>query len=48
MGAKLAGLRSIWIPDAAAVEYRDLSDVHPDAVVSRLMDVVDVIDGWRR
>ncbi len=35
MGAKLAGLRAIWLPEAEAKDYRAYTPVRPDAIADR-------------
>lgn len=46
-GAALLGMRTIFVPHTAIPEGEQIPvDVTPDAVVHRLADVLDVIDGW--
>jgi FMN phosphatase YigB (HAD superfamily) len=42
-GAAGIGMRTIWIANDATPVH----DVQPDAVVSSLHEIVDVIDKWR-
>jgi putative hydrolase of the HAD superfamily len=46
-GAQRAGMRAVLVPhsDIPAAQ-RVPVDVHPDAVVERLLDLLDVVDGW--
>lgn len=46
VGAKLAGLRAIWVPHAGAVDYRSDTAIHPDAVVEGLGEVPGVLATW--
>jgi HAD superfamily hydrolase (TIGR01662 family) len=46
IGAKLAGLRAIWVPDAAGQDYREDTHVHPDAVVAHLDEIPAVLRAW--
>jgi HAD superfamily hydrolase (TIGR01549 family) len=46
IGARLAGLRAIWIPDAAGEDYRADTDIHPDAVVGSLAEIPAVLRVW--
>jgi HAD superfamily hydrolase (TIGR01509 family) len=46
MGAKLAGLRAVWMPDAGAEDYRADTDVQPDAVVDGFGALVPVVSAW--
>jgi putative hydrolase of the HAD superfamily len=47
-GAQRAGLRAVLVPhsDIPAAQ-RVPVDVRPDAVVDRLLDLLEVVDGWR-
>jgi putative hydrolase of the HAD superfamily len=36
MGARLAGMRAVWVPGATAIDYREHTTIHPDAVIDRL------------
>ncbi|MDQ7859504.1 MAG: HAD family hydrolase [Armatimonadota bacterium] len=46
VGAKLAGMRAIWMPDAGAADYRPDTAIHPDAVVGGLDEVPAVLAAW--
>lgn len=46
-GAQQAGLRAILIPHSRLGDQAVDIDVTPDAVVARLLDVLDVILAWR-
>lgn len=41
-GARRVGMRTIWVHNDTVPRY----DVEPDAVVTGLGEVVDVVDGW--
>ena len=43
-GARSAGLRTVLRPNAEVPDHH----VEPDAVISALPELVDVVDGWRR
>ena len=43
VGAQRAGLRAVLRPNPLVEPY----DVAPDAVIERLTDLVEVVDGWR-
>jgi putative hydrolase of the HAD superfamily len=50
-GAQQVGLRAAWVPHSdipvgQQVSGRGAHDVVPDAVVSRLLDLLDVVDAW--
>jgi len=46
-GAQRAGMRAVLVPhsDIPAAQLVPL-DVHPDGVAHRLLDVLDLVDGW--
>jgi putative hydrolase of the HAD superfamily len=46
IGAKLAGLRAIWVPDAKAMDFRDYVTVAPDAVAERLDLIPAIVRDW--
>jgi putative hydrolase of the HAD superfamily len=54
-GAKEAGMRTVFVPHSdippdqlAAVEGTvDIAAIEPDAVISRLLDLLPIIDRWR-
>lgn len=48
MGAKLAGLGAIWIPGPAAGDYRDVTPVHPDAIIERFDALPQIVGAWGR
>ena len=43
-GAKAVGLRTVWVRNDVVPSY----DVQPDAVVTELGELVDVVEGWRQ
>jgi putative hydrolase of the HAD superfamily len=43
-GAKSAGMRAVLVPNSAVPAY---SGAAPDAVISRLADLLGHVDGWR-
>ena len=47
-GAKSVGMRAVLVPhsEIPADQHRD-ADSEPDAVISRLVDLLDVLDSWR-
>ena len=46
-GASLVGMRTVFVPHSAIPDSEQLPvDATPDAVVQRLADVLDVVDGW--
>jgi putative hydrolase of the HAD superfamily len=45
MGAKLAGLRVIWVPDRSGEDYRPYTSIHPDAVAARFDALPAALDG---
>jgi putative hydrolase of the HAD superfamily len=46
-GAKEAGMRAVLVPHSAIPEdQRGHVEGDPDAVVDRLADLLDVLDGW--
>jgi len=47
VGAKLAGLRAIWLPHHGARDDGAYTPVHPDAVADRLTALSDLIAPWR-
>jgi putative hydrolase of the HAD superfamily len=47
-GAKEVGMRAVLVPHSDIPHsQRGHVEGDPDAVVQRLADVVDVVDGWR-
>lgn len=46
IGARLAGLRAIWVPDASGEDYRADTHIHPDAVVDSLAEIPAVLHAW--
>lgn len=46
IGARLAGLRAIWVPDATGEDYRADTHVHPDAVAGSLAEIPSVLSAW--
>jgi putative hydrolase of the HAD superfamily len=48
-GAQNAGLRAVLVPHSdIPVDQQVPVDVRPDAVVHRLLDLLDVVDAWSR
>lgn len=48
-GASLVGMRTILVPHSEIPEHEHVPvDATPDAVVQKLSDVLDVVDGWLR
>jgi putative hydrolase of the HAD superfamily len=47
-GAQRAGLRAVLVPHSDIPPDQQVPvDVQPDAVVQRLLDLLEVVDGWR-
>lgn len=49
-GAQCAGMRAIWVPHSTIPTDQvppGLGEVRPDAVAHSLLDVVQIVDGWR-
>ncbi|MHB1474737.1 MAG: HAD family hydrolase [Dermatophilaceae bacterium] len=47
-GSQLAGMRAIWVPHSEIPVAQQVSvDVTPDGVAHELLDVLDIVDGWR-
>jgi putative hydrolase of the HAD superfamily len=46
MGAKLAGMRAVWMPDARAEDHRAYTTVQPDAVIDDLAALPPLVRGW--
>ena len=47
-GAQRAGLRAVLIPHSDIPADQQVPvDVEPDAVAHRLLDLLDIVDGWR-
>lgn len=47
-GSQAAGMRAIWVPHSDIPADQQVAvDVKPDAVVEQLLDVLEVVDGWR-
>jgi putative hydrolase of the HAD superfamily len=47
-GAQRAGLRAVLVPHSDIPPEQQVPvDVQPDAVVQRLLDLLDVVDNWR-
>lgn len=47
VGAKLAGLRAVWIPDARAHDDRPYTRVQPDAVIEQFEALPELLAAWR-
>jgi putative hydrolase of the HAD superfamily len=46
-GAQRAGLRAVWVPHSDIPADQQVPvDVTPDGVAHRLVDVLDLVDGW--
>ncbi len=42
------GMRAIWVPHSdIPVDQQVDVDVTPDAVAHELLDILDIVDGWR-
>ena len=46
VGAQKAGMRTIWVPHSTDAG-REVPEAAPDATLQRLMDVLDIVEGWR-
>jgi HAD superfamily hydrolase (TIGR01509 family) len=46
LGAKLAGIRAVWMPDAHADDHRAYTTVQPDAVIADLSALPSLIRVW--
>ncbi|MBL8930273.1 MAG: HAD family hydrolase [Kineosporiaceae bacterium] len=47
-GSQRAGMRAILVPHSDIPPAQQVPvDVHPDGVAHRLLDVLDIVDGWR-
>jgi putative hydrolase of the HAD superfamily len=47
-GSQIAGMRAIWVPHSEIPVAQQVSvDVTPDAVAHELLDILDILDGWR-
>jgi putative hydrolase of the HAD superfamily len=47
-GAKAVGMKAIWIPHSIIPEWqRGSADGEPDATVTRLSELVGIIDSWQ-
>jgi len=48
-GAQRAGLRAVLVPHSDIPSAQQVPvEVHPDGVAHRLLDVLDLVDAWRR
>ena len=41
-GAARVGMRTVWVANDSTPSY----DVHPDAVITELLELIDVVDEW--
>jgi putative hydrolase of the HAD superfamily len=48
IGAKLAGMAAVWMPDAGAGDPRAYTTVQPDAVIGDLSALPSLVRGWMR
>lgn len=49
-GAQQAGLRAIWVPHSTIPAEHvpvGLGEISPDGVAHRLLDIIDILAGWR-
>jgi putative hydrolase of the HAD superfamily len=47
-GSQVAGMRAIWVPHSKIPVAQQVSvDVTPDGVAHELLDILDIVDGWR-
>ena len=46
IGAKLAGMAAVWLPDAGAEDPRADTGVQPDAVIRDLSELPPLVRGW--
>jgi putative hydrolase of the HAD superfamily len=46
MGAKLAGLQAIWVPEPEARDFRAYTPVQPDAIADRFDRLPGIVAGW--
>ncbi len=47
-GSQLAGMRAIWVPHSKIPVAQQVSvEVVPDGVAHGLLDILDIVDGWR-
>jgi len=47
-GSQLAGMRAIWVPHSdIPVGQQVTVDAIPDGVAHQLLDILDILDGWR-
>ena len=47
-GSQRAGMRAIWIPHSQIPVGEQVSvDVTPDGVAHQLLDILEIVDGWR-
>ncbi len=47
-GSQVAGMRAIWVPHSKIPVAQQVSvDVTPDGIAHELLDVLDIVDGWR-
>jgi putative hydrolase of the HAD superfamily len=47
-GSQLAGMRAIWVPHSEIPESQRVAvEVTPDGVAHELLDILDILDGWR-
>jgi putative hydrolase of the HAD superfamily len=46
LGAKLVGMRAVWMPDAHAEDPRAYTTAQPDAVIGDLAALPPLVQGW--
>ena len=47
-GSQMAGMRAIWVPHSKIPLSQQVSvEVVPDGVAHGLLDILDIVDGWR-
>lgn len=47
LGPQSAGMRAIWVPHSQIPASQQVAhDATPDAVAHRLLDVLDIVEGW--
>jgi len=47
-GSQMAGMRAIWVPHSTIPLAQQVSvDIVPDGVAHELIDILDIVDGWR-
>ncbi|KRE38437.1 haloacid dehalogenase [Janibacter sp. Soil728] len=48
LGSQEVGMRAIWVPHSDIPADQQVTvDVEPDGVATQLLDVLDIVDGWR-